>query len=237
MSEAEGVHWSTLETHDQHLMDNYLKQVSQNLGAILKRQHDDKYGFGDHIDSNLQNEKNGSENVNDPDARNTESVENYFGNLDQEIRKTGALGFGKCNDDLVVKYSWDLVDGQNKWWTKANIEIAAHLKLKQEAFDKNQKSLMAKDIDEEDAAKLAMRNRVIKCVSACKKSHGGPLTAVEELNDLVEKWKGSEKSLHTVLDLEISFRKITFFNVKATCPLSKLWVKHTSKSEKLDNPY
>ena len=86
-------------------MDNYLKQVSQNLGAILKRQHDDNYEFGDHIDSNLHNEKNGSENVNDPDATNTESVENYFGNLDQEIRKTGALGFGKCNDDLVVKYS------------------------------------------------------------------------------------------------------------------------------------
>ena len=94
-----------IKTHDQNLMDNYLMQVSQNLGAILKRQHDDKYGFGDHIDSNLQNEKNGSENVNDPDATNTESVENYFGNLDQEIRKTVALGFGKCNDDLVVKYS------------------------------------------------------------------------------------------------------------------------------------
>ena len=95
------------------------------------------------------------------------------------------------------------------------------MRLKQEVFDKNKKSLMAKDIDEEDAAKLAISSRVIKCVSACKKSHGGPFTAVEELSDLVEKWKGSEKSLHTVLDLEIRFRKFTFFNVKATCPLFK----------------
>ena len=55
---------------------------------------------------------------------------------------------------------------------------------------------MAKDIEEDDA-KLAMSNRVVKCVSACKKSHGGPFTAIEELNDLFEKWKGSAKSLHT----------------------------------------
>ena len=61
---------------------------------------------------------------------------------------------------------------------------------------------MAKDIEEDDA-KLPMSNRVIKCISACKKSHGGPFTAIEELNDLVEKWKESEKSLHTALDLDI----------------------------------
>ena len=42
---------------------------------------------------------------------------------------------------------------------------------------------MAKDIDEEDAAKLAASNRVTKCVS----SHDGSFTAVEELNDLDEK--------------------------------------------------
>ena len=111
-------------------------------------------------------------------------------------------GFEKCNDYLVIKYSRDFVNGQHKWRTKANRKIAADLKLKQEVFDKNQKSLMTKDIEEDDA-KLPMSNRVIKCVSACKKSHGGPFTAIEELNDLVEKWKGSEKSLHTVLDLEI----------------------------------
>ena len=46
---------------------------------------------------------------------------------------------------------------------------------------------MAKDIDKEDAPKLAISNRVIRCVSASKKSHGGPFTVVEELNDLFEK--------------------------------------------------
>ena len=80
---------------------------------------------------------------------------------------------------------------------------------------------MSNSIDEEDAAKLATSNRVIKCVSACKNSNGGTFAAVEELNDLLQKWKESEKSFHTVLDLEIRFRKFAFFNVEATCPLFK----------------
>ena len=112
------------------------------------------------------------------------------------------------------------MDGQHKWRTKANRKIVADMKLKQEVFDKNQISLMEKDIEEDDA-KLAMSNRVIKCVSACKKSHGGPFTAIEELNDLAEKWKEPEKSIYTALNLEIRIRKFTFFNVKATYPLFK----------------
>ena len=156
-----------------------------------------------------------------PDATSTKSTENYFGNLDRKIGKTGTQGFGKCGDDLVIKYSRELVDGQHKWLTKVNRKITADLKLKQEVFDNNKKSLIAKDNDEEDAAKLATSNKVIKCASAYTKSHGEFFTAVEELNDLGEKWKGSEKSLHTVLDLEIRFRKRTFFNVKVTCPLFK----------------
>ena len=49
---------------------------------------------------------------------------------------------------------------------------------------------MAKDIDEEDAGMLATSNRVIKCMSAYKKSHGEPFTAVEELNDLLRSDRG-----------------------------------------------
>ena len=158
-----------------------------------------------------------------PDATNTKSIENYFHNLDQEIRTTDAQGFWKCGDNLVIKYSRDLVDEQHKWQTKTNRNTIADFKLKREVFDKNQKSLLAEDIDEEDAAKLATSNSVVNCVSTCKKSHGGPFTAVEELNSLIEKWKGCEKSLHTVLYLEIQFRKCTFLNVKATCPVFKQW--------------
>ena len=45
--------------------------------------------------------------------------------------------------------------------SKVNRKITSNLKLKQEVFDKNQKSLRAKFIDEEDSAKLATSNRVI----------------------------------------------------------------------------
>ena len=57
----------------------------------------------------------GQKMLDDPDATNTKSIENYFGNLDQEIRMTGAQGFEKCSDELVIKYSIDLVDGQCEW--------------------------------------------------------------------------------------------------------------------------
>ena len=80
---------------------------------------------------------------------------------------------------------------------------------------------MAKDIDEEDIPKLAIKNKVIQCVSACKKSYGGTFTAVEHINDLVKRWKLSQKSVHTVSNLKIQFIEFTFFNLKATCPLFK----------------
>ena len=46
------------EGYDQHLMDNYLNQVSRNVGAILKRQCGDEYGLGDDINSDLHIMKN-----------------------------------------------------------------------------------------------------------------------------------------------------------------------------------
>ena len=52
--------------------------------------------------------------LDDPDAVNIQSIENYFENLDRQIRKTVVQGFEKCSDDLVIIYSRDLVDGQHK---------------------------------------------------------------------------------------------------------------------------
>ena len=58
-----------IEGCDQHMMDTYLKQVSQNLGAIFKRQCGNQYGFGDDIDSDLHIMKNMDQKLlDDPDA-------------------------------------------------------------------------------------------------------------------------------------------------------------------------
>ena len=59
-----------VEVCDQHMMDTYPKQVSQNLGAILKGQRrGDQYGFGDDIDGDLHIMKNMDQKMlDDPDA-------------------------------------------------------------------------------------------------------------------------------------------------------------------------
>ena len=64
---------------DQHLKDNYLKQVSKNLGAILKRQHGDQYGFVDDIDIDLHiMENTHQKKLDEPHATNIKSIMNYF---------------------------------------------------------------------------------------------------------------------------------------------------------------
>ena len=58
-----------VEGCDQQMIDTYQKQLSQNLGTILKRQHGDHYGFGDDIDSDLHIMKNMDQKMLDgPDA-------------------------------------------------------------------------------------------------------------------------------------------------------------------------
>ena len=210
-------------TSSTELMDSYLKQVCDTLGVVLKRQRGDQYGFGDDANSDLHILKNMTEKMlDDSDAAHTKSIENYFGNADRGISKTGSQGFDKVADDLVIKYSRDFITaGEHQWRTKAIRKIAAKLEVKQDNFNKKQKALVAIGVDEEDAVKLVAGNKIMRCVAQCKKSHGGPLTTAEEINDIVKNWTGMEKALHSALDLEIRFRKFTFTTVKAVCPLFK----------------
>ena len=41
--------------------------------------------------------------MDDPDATHSKPIENYFGNFDRELQKTG--GFRKVTDDRIIKYS------------------------------------------------------------------------------------------------------------------------------------
>ena len=104
----------------------------------------------------------------------------------------------------------------------ANKMVAKELKVMQTKFEEEQrKRFSSLDVDEDDALVSRASNRVIKCVNACKKSHNGPLVTKEELDELVSGWKGTEKSLHSALNLEIRFRKYTFTKVKLSCLLFK----------------
>ena len=43
--------------------------------------------------------------LDDSDATHTKPIENLFGNMDRELKKTGAQGFNKVADDLIIKYA------------------------------------------------------------------------------------------------------------------------------------
>ena len=147
-------------------MESYLNQITQSLDCTLKRQHGDQYGFGDNANSDLHILRNMVEKMlDDPDATNTKSIENYFGKLDREITEASSQEFNKFYDDRIIKYG-KVIDGLHGRTIKANRELSRKLEAKQRKFDQNQKELIISNIDEEDAAKLATSNKVIRCVSA-----------------------------------------------------------------------
>ena len=125
----------------------------------------------------------------------------------------------KVSDDLLIKYSSDLIGIGYQCRTKANRQKAKELREKEQSFTKAQQALIDININEEDAVKLAQSNKILDCISSCRRAHNGPMTTVEELNSLVQDSKRSEKELHKSLNLEIRLRKLTFTNVKMTCPL------------------
>ena len=132
-------------------MDQYLKQICVELAVILKRQHGDQYGFGDNPNSSSHVKKNMSEDMlNDPDATHSKPIENYFGNLDRELKKSGPQGFNKCTSDLIIKYSKDLVGEDNEWRSKANRVVAKQVEIKQRVFDEKQKELIKSGVDAAD---------------------------------------------------------------------------------------
>ena len=225
---------SYIKSVDRVTMDLYLKKLTYTIGDVLKRQRGDQYEFGDNKNSDELVTRNLSEELmDDSDTTHTKPIENYFGNFDRELKKTGAQGFDKVNDDLIIKYSRDLIDDGHKWRTKENRKKAEELKLLDNDFNKKQKELVDLGIDEEDAMKLSHENKILKCVSMCKKVHGGPVISSNELENLISSWPGTEKALHTSLNYEIRLRKLSFTQVKADCALFKQ--KNLSIEEKKRN--
>ena len=204
-------------------MNVYLKKMCLTIAESLKRQRGNQYGFGDDPDSWDHVEKNLTEELlDDPDITTTKPIENFFGNLDRELRKTGSHGFDKAGDDLVIKYSKDLIQTDEfQWRTKANKQKAKELKSMQVAFIAQQKAQVALTANEEEAVLLNSQNRVLQCIQSCKEKHGGPIRTKGALHSMVTNWESSEKALDTSLNLEIHLRKLTFTKVKASCPLFK----------------
>ena len=208
-----------IETVDVDLMETYLKQLTSTVGDALKRQRGDQYGFGDNPDSPLLVTKNlPDEIMDDGDASHTKPIENYYGNFDRELRKTGAQGCDKVCDDLVIKYSRDLVGEGHKWKSKATRKKAESLKLLEKEFNEKQKMLIELGVDEVDSVELSQENKILKCITGCQKN-GGPYTCITKLREFIATWEGTEEQLHTALNYEIRLHKLTFTKVKKNCAL------------------
>ena len=211
-----------VESCDVDMMNRYLKQICTELSIVLKRQRGNQYGFGDDPNSPLDVRKNMPEAMlNDSEATHTKKMENYFGNLDRELKKSGPQGFDKSTSDLVIKYSKDLIGNEHQWQTKENRNAAKSIKVKQTQFDNVQKQLIKNGVDEVDANNICSENKVLKCITQCKTLHNGPFVDVNKLHNLVQNKSIAEKDLHKSLNLEIRFRKLTLTEVKSTCPLFK----------------
>ena len=131
------------DTCDKETMDKSLKDITKHMAATLKRQRGDAYGFGDNPNSDDYVTKDTSTDMlDDPDATHAKPVENYFGNLDRYIAKTGPQGFDKVTDDLVLKYGKDLItDCQYEWRSRESKQSVQQLKELQNWFDEKQQML------------------------------------------------------------------------------------------------
>ena len=156
--------------------------------------------------------------LDDPDATHSKPIENYFGNLDREFKKSGPQGYDKSTSDIVIKYSKDLIDGKHERCTRANRNTAKNLEIKQKKSEEKQRELIKAGVDYLDATNICSDNKLIKCVADCKKSHNGPIIDVNGLETLTKDSSSDEMILHKALNLEIKFRKLSLTDVKDTCP-------------------
>ena len=148
------------------------------------------------------------------------SIENFFGNLDRELKKLGNIGFSKANNDLVIKYSKDLIEPKVYYWrSKANKKKSKDMNYTEKEFNETQKRLLASNVDESDVVILTQKNKVLHSISKCKEKHNGPITTVDDLNKLLKEFENNEKLLNASLNAEIRLRKLTFTNLKVSCPL------------------
>ena len=66
---------------------------------------------------------------------------------------------------------------------------------------------------------MAKETQIQKFVQSCRTSHGGPLNAPEEVDELVAKLQHDPSTLRTALTKEIRYRKYSSFSIKFNNPL------------------
>ena len=89
--------------------------------------------------------------------------------MDRELKKLGNIGFSKANNDLVIKYSKDLIEPKvYHWRSKANKKKSKDMNYTEKEFNETQKRLLASNVDESNVVILTHKNKVLHSISKCK---------------------------------------------------------------------
>ena len=113
---SEGI-LEAIEQCDKKLLDKYLKDLCHQMSVVLKRQRGDAYNFGDQPDQEELVTKQLSKEDLENAPTHTKDIENLFGIEDSILTRFGAQAFKKSTDDLIIKYSKDLLGENYKWRT------------------------------------------------------------------------------------------------------------------------
>ena len=204
---------------DLYLLDKYLRELCYYEGFVLKRQRGNAYGFGPDPDSSEHVLKQLSSEELQQAPTHTKPIENLYGVEDMILTRFGPQSFNKSQDDLVIRYSSDLLDKSHSWSSKRMRKLTRKLDEKQIEFTNKQKDLVSAGVKPSDAVLLTNENKIQRVVEQCRKSHGGPIATEEELDDFVKLLYNDEKLLRKALMYEIRYRKFTYLNIKDSNPL------------------
>ena len=205
---------------DRNLLDKYLKDICHQMGVVLKRQRGDAYMFGDNPDSHELVTNQLSKDDLEKAPTHTKDIENLFGIQDSILTRFGAQAFKKSTDDLIIKYSQDLLGDNHKWSHSKTRKKVKEIDRMQIEFDSKQNLLIEAGVVPADALLITSQNKIQRVVEQCRRSHGGPISEEIEVDDILRKFD-DDKAKKSALMLEIRFRKFTVLNIKESNPLFK----------------
>ena len=205
-----------IEQCDRYLLDKYLRDLCYQMGVVLKRQRGNAYRFGDDADSDELVTKQ----LSHEDLENAPTHTKDVGIEDSILTRFGAQAFKKSTDDLIIKYSQDLLGDKFEWNTSKMRKKVKEMDKIQKEFDSKQRALIDAGVLPADAILMTAENKIQRVVAQCRRSHGGPISEEHEVDDIAEKFS-DDKSRKLALSLEIRYRKFTVLNIKDSNPLFK----------------
>ena len=93
------------------------------------------------------------------------------------------------------------------------------MEIKQKKFEEKQREWIKAGVDDLGTTNICSDNKLIKCVTGCKKFHNKPIIDVDGLETLTKDLFSDEATLYKALNLEIRFRKLSLTDIKGTYPL------------------